>query len=685
MRGSKKILSLVIAIAVSVSAFVPQINVYAAENKNILSTVNVTDVRPQDDFYEAVNGEWIKDSKDEINELYSEKSMFGDIKENNNKITRQEFEDFISDKNKYGEDSDERKMADFYLNYLNIEERNSQGIEPLKKYINKIDSVNDMNSLRELVGDSEIDILTNLIQFDIQVNPEGNAYEAYIEPTSLSMLDSKKYSDDSDSSNKEYKSKVGKFYKALLKQTGYDDKKSEDMCNELFEFEEMLADSILSSEADRSNLDKSRYDISMTLERLDEIAPNIEPSKIMKLLKIDTVKSIRVSQMDWLKKLNDIWTSENLNLIKNYLKVNTIKAAGRYLSEDMDKLYFDFLNELVGMDLSYDSMKDEAYDKINVLFPVSLGKLFKSRVFTDEEKEDVKNIADKIMENYKKRINNCSWLDDTTKTQFIEKLNKINVNIGYSNSNQDYSSADIKLYSQGGNLLDNVMSLAMAAKNNQIKVLNSEFSKNQITNLILPQDVIAEYHILNNTIVITPGILQPEMYDINYSKEKKMAGIGFVIAHEISHSLDVIGAFFDGNGEVKNMWTEENFQEYKKRVVYIRDYYNLVEGFPGKYIDGTLTVCENIADIEGIACIMDLLSEYEDVDYKLFFETYAKIYRSVKTDEAYEYSLENDEHSPDKARVNVVLSQFQKFYDTYGIKEGDKMYVKPEYRITPLW
>ena len=147
----------------------------------------------------------------------------------------------------------------------------------------------------------------------------------------------------------------------------------------------------------------------------------------------------------------------------------------------------------------------------------------------------------------------------------------------------------------------------------------------------------------------------------------------------------MLGAFFDGQGNVKDMMTEQDFSTYKQKVLYIKDYYSAIEGLPGKYIDGELTLCENMADIQGMSCILDLLGESENTDYKLFFESYARAYKCVKTKEEYEASLESDEHSPDKVRVNIVLAQFQKFYDTYGIGPDDHMYVNPDYRIIPLW
>lgn len=685
MKRNKKIVSLLASTAVIISMMMPGASVSAAESslgQSGLSTVNISYVRPQDDFYEAVNGEWENTVADSINAFYGEKSTYSDIRENNTRIIREEFNKFISDKNRYGENSDERKMADVYSNYINVESRNDQGSNPVKKYISRIDAVSSIDQLNKLLGDNEIDIIDNIINFNIQENYNSTAYEVYIEPTSLSLIDSSRYNDINSSL---YYSKVRSFYTDLLQKIGYDEAQINQMLDDLFKFESSISGSILSSDVDESQKDKTKCDILVRVEDLDRIAPNMNFSQIMKDLKIDNANYIIVSEMDWIRRLNELWTQENLSYIKNYIKINIIKSTGRYLSQDMDKLYYDFIESVLDIDFSYNSIEDEAYSKINSLFPTSLGKLYSDKSFNEDERKDVQHIADEVMKVYKNKISNCTWISNLTREKIMDKLNKMKINIGYSNSNQDYSNAEIKLYSQGGSLLENVMNLALAAKENQIKMLNKPISKGEITDQILPQDVVAEYHTFNNTVIITPGILQPELYNINDPMEKKLAGIGIVLGHEIGHSLDVLGAFFDGEGNIEEMWTQDDFNRYKEKVLYIRDYYSSIEGFPGKYIDGELTLCENIADIEAMSCILDLLHSKENADYKLFFESYARAYKCVKTQDGYEKALETDEHSPDKARVNIVLSQFQKFYDTYSIGPDDNMYVSPEYRIAPLW
>lgn len=260
MKKNRRIVSLLAGAAVIISMITPLSKGYAAERTGTydLKTVNISNVRAQDDFYEAVNGEWKKNEENNINDLYGEKSTYSDIKENNDKIVKSEFENFLHNKNKYGENSDERKMADVYENYINREARNSQGIEPMEKYLSKIDSVNTMDDLTKLLGDSEIDILTNLIDFNIKENYNGSAYEIAIDPTELSLVDSGKYGSNGDY---EYYSKVRDFYMSLLSKCGYSEVDSKKMIDDLFKFENSIAGSILSYDTDESQIDKSQYNI----------------------------------------------------------------------------------------------------------------------------------------------------------------------------------------------------------------------------------------------------------------------------------------------------------------------------------------------------------------------------------------------------------------------------------------
>ncbi|MBA9012127.1 M13-type metalloendopeptidase [Clostridium saccharobutylicum] len=196
--------------------------------------------------------------------------------------------------------------------------------------------------------------------------------------------------------------------------------------------------------------------------------------------------------------------------------------------------------------------------------------------------------------------------------------------------------------------------------------------------------VNAYYNPLNNEIVFPAGILQAPFYNKNATKEKNLGGIGAVIGHELTHAFDNVGAQFDETGKLKNWWTEEDYKEFTNKSKKVIDYYSKIQVENGKFINGYLTAGENISDLGGIACVLDIAKKLENPNLKDLFENYAIIWREVSTKELKEYLLNNDCHAPKKVRVNNVLSQFEDFYKTYDIKEGDKMYVEPEKRVS-IW
>lgn len=175
--------------------------------------------------------------------------------------------------------------------------------------------------------------------------------------------------------------------------------------------------------------------------------------------------------------------------------------------------------------------------------------------------------------------------------------------------------------------------------------------------------------------------MQAPFYDKYASKEKNLGGIGAVIGHELTHAFDNIGSRFDESGKLKNWWSEKDYEEFSKRSKDVMRYYSNIYFENGKHVNGELTVGENISDLGGMACVLDIANNLENPDYRQLFENYAKIWRETSTEEMKEFLLNNDCHAPKKIRVNEVLSQFEEFYKTYNIKEGDKMYVKLQDRI----
>ena len=291
-------------------------------------------------------------------------------------------------------------------------------------------------------------------------------------------------------------------------------------------------------------------------------------------------------------------------------------------------------------------------------------------------------MVSEIIDNFKNRLDKNEWMSDETKKHAKSKLKNITVKVGYPNEWNDYSSVDIRSYEDGGSLVENIINIYMDQSNRQFSKLNNPVDKGEWS--MAAFTVNAYYNPLNNEIVFPAAILQEPFYSQNYSKEKNLGGIGAVIGHELTHAFDNTGAKFNEEGMLENWWTKSDYEEFTKRSQKVINYYSNIEVGDGQHVNGFLTVGENISDLGGVACVLDIAKKSENPNFKELFENYATIWREISTKELKDYLLKNDPHSPKKIRVNGVLSQFEEFYETYDVEKGDKMYIKPEDRLV-IW
>ncbi|PEG28407.1 endothelin-converting protein [Clostridium neonatale] len=674
----KRIKALACALAVSLT-LLPSVSVKAADVKtsNSQSKIVQDNVRLQDDFYDAVNKSWINSAKIENGKVSN--SAFDEADKALDGQKKEIITELLANEKNYASNSDEKKIINLYKNYLNTAARNKQGIEPIKKIIK---AVNEVKSIDDLTKLNEDDIANPLINVGCDVDlKDATRYAAYINSSTLSLGDSDKYTKPTEYS-KRVKGLVNDYYIKMLKLSGYSEADSKIKVDNLFKLENMIAPYITGQEEASKDSDIIEHEYNVyKLDKLDELAPKVKIKDIMKDAKLDNANTIILSDPKWLKALNDIYKEENLQLIKDYIEINNIAGIAGCLGEDFQKAQEEFSKQYLGT--SGDISKEEkAVNAVNSLLAEPFGEIYIQKYFSDKTKENVEEITKEIIKTYEKRIDKLDWMSNETKTKAKEKLDKLGVQIGYPDKWEDYSKLEIRSFEEGGSLLENVINIAEFEENKQIEKINKTVDKNEF--LCPPQTINAFYNPTTNTITVPAGILQKPFYDESGNKEKILGGIGAVIGHEISHAFDNTGSQFDGDGNFNNWWTDEDYKKFEEKTNKVREFYNNVKLGNGENVNGSLTVGENISDIGGMACVLDILKDTQSVDYKAFFETNANIWREICTKEYEELKLQSDVHSPNKVRVNAVLPQFDEFYNTYGVKEGDKMYVKPEERLQ-IW
>ena len=424
------------------------------------------------------------------------------------------------------------------------------------------------------------------------------------------------------------------------------------------------------------------YDPSITYnvytkEELQELYTNVDVEKMLKTLRIDSAPSYIVSDVGQAEKINELLVEENLEVLKDFSTFVMLNDVAEYSTENYAKLAKNLDNQLHGVT---GSVRDEDIwmELTQDMLPWDFGKIYVEKYFSEESKADVESMIVQIKEAYKDIINRQEWMSEATKKKAIRKLDTMQVKIGYPDEWPDsMEMMQVTPISEGGSLLSNWLVNMQVAIEDNLQDLNREVDRT--TWSMTPQTVNAYYNPGNNEIVFPAAILQSPFYDPEGDDAKNLGGIGYVIAHEISHAFDANGALYDEYGNYNVWWTEEELAKYNELSQSIINYYENYE-VAGMKVNGSLTLSENIADLGAMTCITSILGENVK-DLQEAFSQLAYIWASEETVAYQMYLLNNDTHAPNKVRVNAVLSACDAFYEAYTIEETDGMYVAPENRV----
>jgi len=288
-----------------------------------------------------------------------------------------------------------------------------------------------------------------------------------------------------------------------------------------------------------------------------------------------------------------------------------------------------------------------------------------------------------IVKTYESRIKNLDWMSEVTKTKALDKLNKFNVKIGYPDKWTDFSKLNI---SESLTYYENMLESFKWSFEHNFEKLYKPVDKLEWH--MNAHDINAYYSPTMNEIVFPAGILQEPFYSASQSLAENLGGIGAVIGHEITHGFDDKGRLYDLHGNLNDWWTEDDAKNFDERSKKLEELFNSFSYF-GLNVNGKLTLGENIADLGGITLSLKTIERLvEPENYKnemqKLFEQWAKVWRCNITEDTLKNQLLTDPHSPTQLRVNGILCNLDEFYETYNIKEGDKMYVKPELR-SKIW
>ena len=368
---------------------------------------------------------------------------------------------------------------------------------------------------------------------------------------------------------------------------------------------------------------------------------------------------------------------ENLQALKDYSTFVMLNDTAEYANANYAKLSDDMQNALYGITESWGDEK--TWKKLTQdMLPWDFGMIYVKEHFSAKDKEAVEEMIEQILEEYEEIINRQEWMSEASRKKAIRKLETMQVKIGYPDKwPAARDMMQVTPISEGGSLLSNLLVSMQVSIEDSLNKLGTKVDRSEWD--VTPQTINAMYDPLNNEIIFPAAILQAPFYDSDNTYGANLGGIGFVIAHEVSHAFDSNGALYDEYGNYNVWWTDEELTEYNKMSQSIVDYYNNYE-MMGVKVNGDLTLMENIADLGAITCITSIIGD----DAKALDEAFGQMtynWASEDTTSYMMYLLNTDTHSPNKVRVNAVLSSCDAFYKIYDIQETDGMYVAPEDRV----
>ena len=428
--------------------------------------------------------------------------------------------------------------------------------------------------------------------------------------------------------------------------------------------------------------DVDKINNSYSFGAIEKQFPNVDLRVVFAATGLAATDRVLVLDPGAMQAAAGFFTDGNLATLKALSRTGLIMAVGGCLDPEFTDASFDFNEQYLGIAMRQ-STGQLAAQQVQALLADYLGRAYVTAHFSEKAKQDVEEMIGEFITIYKARIESLDWMSDSTKQKAIRKLDTMKIKVGYPDSWEScLDRAEIKSPAEGGSFFSNVIAIQMAMKQDVLAHQNDAPDKSEW--IMTPFTVNACYNPSANDITFPAAILQSPLYDVNASREENLGGIGYIIAHEITHAFDNNGAKFDENGSAADWWTAEDYAAFRQKCQAVAEWYDGQEAYPGIACSGALTISENVADLGAAKCIVAAAKKLDHPDLDKLFRAVANTWASTTSRQMREYLAVTDVHAPDKLRCNRVLQTLPEFYTTYGIRPGDGMWTAPETRVS-VW
>lgn len=639
-----------------------------------------TSASPTEDFYVYTNGKWLQNTT-----IPADKSNYGSFSklyDDAQKNLKAIIERASTAKNS-APGSDEQKLGDFYNAYMDEAKAESLGITPLVEHLSHIDAVDSHEGIATIMGKLYGLGVTGPMGFYVNNDAKkSDEYAVYLFQSGLGLPDRDYYSKDDEKSVANRQAYVA-YLQDMLEMAGVAGAKG--AAERIMALETRIADKQWSRVETRDA--NKRYNKYETGE-FAKYMGSFPWQAYAKATGLDNVKHVIASQNTYMKAFGEMFAQVDVNTWKEYFKMKLISEYAGYLSKDFTDRQFAFYGTtLKGIEEQRPRWK-KAVSGVDTVLGELLGRLYVAEHFKPEAKERMEQLVQNLIKGFEVGINELEWMSAETKVAALEKLSKFTPKIGYPDKWTDYSTLEIK----AGDLVGNYMRYNQWELNRMLDKLGKPIDRSEWH--MTPQTVNAYYNPVMNEIVFPAAILQPPFFNLDAEDAVNYGGIGAVIGHEIGHGFDDQGAKYDGDGNLRNWWTESDEAQFKTRGELFSEQFSSFEVFEDEFVNGDLTLGENIGDLGGLTIafkayqlslngkpspVLDNFTGEQRV-----FLGWAQIWRRLYRDEELRERLVTDPHSPSRYRVNGIIQNMPEFYEAFDVKEGDGHYLPEDERVK-IW
>lgn len=634
------------------------------------------DVRPGDDFFAYANGKWYDSFQ--IPPDRASYGIFNKLDELSKERVREIIEQAAAEHPAHG--TPEQKIGDYYASFMDEAAIEAKGLAPAQPDLQRIASAATKDDIARLFGATGFSSV-----FDLDLPPDlknPDRYSVVISQAGLGLPDRDYYLKD-DPKLKELRERYLGYIEQMLTLGGVTDPGAQSQ--DVMAFETAVARVQWPIE-ERRDVDKTYNPI--TKEELLAYAPGFPWQSFLESAGLGTRERLILSEKSAIKDLAALFDRTPLPTLKAYLTFHYLSEHASYLPRRFDEARFAFYGQALRGQPQQRERWKRAVDEVNAALGELVGQLYVKRYFPPQSKAKMQELVANLRAALSDRIDAIDWMTPETKSRAHEKLATFMPKIGYPDEWKDYSALEVRR----DDLMGNVQRAADWHWHYQVARLDKPVDRAEWQ--MTPQTVNAYYNPLNNEIVFPAAILQPPFFDPNADPAVNYGAIGAVIGHEMGHGFDDQGRKFGPDGGLKDWWTPRDAQVFNARVKKLIDEYSRFEALPGLKVNGANTIGENIGDLGGLnmayrAYHLSLKGQPAPVLDGLtgdqrFFLSWAQVWRAKYREGALRELVMSDVHSPPYFRVNGPLPNIDAWYKAFNVQPGDKLYIKPEDRVS-IW